>query len=146
MDLLRLRLFNRALREMTDGACDGAIFKATVTEDLGLAESQACDVICRFLMYIDDVQFLLRSGLLRPEPREDQIQNADRALWKSMVANIPVSAGGARVLYQAIQDEKFIKMTIMPTTTVVDVIAFAAAVERMEGPHLDMPNLKAAVH
>ncbi|MAG11647.1 MAG: hypothetical protein CMI52_02465 [Parcubacteria group bacterium] len=129
MDQRRLNLFNEALSEMTNGICGPAAHWQTVTHDLGLVESQAKDVICRFLTYHEDFMFLANSGLIEPPPEQS---NGDPHVYSDQIAEIPVSARGVMMLQSAINAGLFIELFITDETFVMDVINFVKGIELMD--------------
>ena len=143
MDQRRLQLFNRALSKITNDICGPAAHWQTVTGDLGLVESQAKDVICRFLTYREDVMFLATAGLIEPPPV--YMHGQDPKLYADQIAEIPVNEHGVQMLSIAINCGLYIELYITNVTFVMDVINFVKGIELMEVPPelisaLNMPN------
>lgn len=161
MDARRLRLFHRALREMSGDIITDARWSDTVCADLGLVESQAIDVINRFFTFVDDVMYLVHNGFVQAAPDEDDpevmhqllemfdhglIERDPRELYAedvdeadiepddSMIVNVPICRDGVAYLELAVHAGSYVQFYITPRTTVGDVIEFVKAVERMEIP------------
>ena len=161
MDQRRVDLFNRALSEMTNDICGPAAPWQTVTTDLGLVESQAGDVIRRFLTYCEDFMFLVNSGLIEAPPEQGKVNGSSHAaaddflymvdsgvifdvppelnladreepkVYPDQIIDVPVSKAGVKVLEEALAEGKYVEFFIRPYTCVMDVVDFVKGIELM---------------